>query len=294
MKYSKAKPSSTNVLLIFSISSLAFIICVFFQLFVGIKSWGDDIKSQMKMYVYMEDSLSSQQLIESYKMLAKKPFIQTLGVKKDVSFVSKDKIASDFLKSNHENYQDLLGEDNPFKNLFILSIAEEYKSGKSFEKIASELKNFPGVYEVTYPNTFLDSFLSKIKHVGWIILVFIIILSGFVYLQLSNYIRLNIHSNRVLIKTMQLLGSTNAFIRKPYLLNSLLLGLLGGGLGYLVSNGVFYYFIQNLPETGFLFFDVSNQLKLFLLAVLSSSLFSVISTYFSLNRYLKIQHTNLF
>ena len=71
----------------------------------------------MKMYVYMEDSLSSQQLNESYKMLAKKPFIQTLGVKKDVSFVSKDKIASDFLKSNHENYQDLLGEDNPFKNL---------------------------------------------------------------------------------------------------------------------------------------------------------------------------------
>lgn len=294
MKYSKAKPSSTNLLLIFSISSLAFIICVFFQLFVGIKSWGDDIKSQMKIYVYMEDSLNSQQLIESYKLLAKKPFVQNLGSKKEIAFVSKDKIAADFLKSNHENYQDLLGEDNPFKNLFILSISEEFKSGKSFEKIAAELKNFPGVYEVTYPNAFLDSFLSKIKHVGWIILVFIVLLSAFIYLQLSNYIRLNIHSNRVLIKTMQLLGSTNAFIRKPYLLNSLLLGLFGGGLGYLVSNGVFYYFIQSLPETSFLFFDINNQLQLFLLAVLSSSLFSVISTYFSLNRYLKIQHTNLF
>ncbi|CAM3286012.1 cell division protein FtsX [Aquirufa ecclesiirivi] len=294
MKYSKAKPSSTNILLIFSISSLAFIICVFFQLFVGIKSWGDDIKSQMKMYVYMEDSLTSQQLVESFKLLSKKPYIETVGTKKEISFVSKDKIAADFLKSNHENYQDLLGEDNPFKNLFVLSISDEHKSGNSFKKIADELKAFPGVYEISYPNAFLDSFLSKIKHVGWIILVFIILLSGFIYLQVSNYIRLHIHSNRVLIKTMQLLGSTNSFIRKPYLLNSLVLGLLGGGLGYVISNGVFYYFIQSLPETGFLFFDVSNQLKLFLLAVLSSSLFSLISTFFSLNRYLKIQHTNLF
>ena len=103
-----------------------------------------------------------------------------------------------------------------------------------------------------------------------------------------------IETKEKFIKTMQLLGSTNAFIRKPYLLNSLVLGLLGGGLGYLISNGVFYYFIQSLPETSFLFFDVNNQFKLFMLAVLSSSLFSVISTYFSLNRYLKIQHTNLF
>ncbi|RXK52251.1 cell division protein FtsX [Aquirufa rosea] len=294
MKYSKAKPSSTNMLLIFSISSLAFIICVFFQVFVGIKSWGDDIKSQMKMYVYMEDSLSSQQLIDSYKLLSKKNYVLSAGNKKQITYVSKEKIATDFLKSSHENYQDLLGEENPFKNLFILSISDEYKSVNSFKKIAAELKAFPGVYEITYPNAFLDSFLSKIKHVGWIIMVFIILLSALVYLQLSNYIRLNIHSNRVLIKTMQLLGSTNAFIRKPYLLNALLIGLLGGGLGYLISNGVFYYFIQSLPETSFLFFDLNNQFQLFLLAVLSSCLFSVISTYFSLNRYLKIQHTNLF
>jgi cell division transport system permease protein len=68
-------------------------------------------------------------------------------------------------------------------------------------------------------------------------------LTLFIYLQLANSIRLHIHGNRVLIKTMQLLGSTNGFIQKPYLINAILVGFLGGFIGFVLADGAFTIFL---------------------------------------------------
>ena len=116
----------------------------------------------------------------------------------------------------------------------------------------------------------------------------------FIYLQLANSIRLHIHGNRVLIKTMQLLGSTNGFIQKPYLLNAVLVGFLGGFIGFVLADGAFYYFSTSIPEIKSVFFDQSNQVQLVLVCVGFCTLFSLVASFFSLSKYLKIQHTNLF
>jgi cell division transport system permease protein len=93
---------------------------------------------------------------------------------------------------------------------------------------------------------------------------------------------------------MQLLGSTNGFIQKPYLLNSLLVGFLGGLIGFILADGAFYYFSTSSPEISALFFEVNNQAQLALICVGFCTLFSVIASFFSISKYLKIQHTNLF
>jgi len=176
----------------------------------------------------------------------------------------------------------------------ILGIKEEYKNEASFKQIVAEIQNRPEVYEVTYPNTFIGTILGKMKAVGYVGLVLIIILVLFVYIQLANNIRLHIHGNRVLIKTMQLLGSTNGFIQKPYLLNSLFVGFMGGLIGFILADAAFYYFSTSIPEISSLFFEVSNQVQLVLVCVGFCSLFSLIASFFSISKYLKIQHTNLF
>ncbi len=294
MKYSKSRPQSTQLTLVISMASLAFILALFFQLFVSVKSWGDEIKSQMKVYVYLSDSLDTSDFASAITYFKSRPYVGIRDLKPDLEFKSKAQIASEFLKSSQEDYKNLLGEENPFKNCLILGIKEEYKNEASFKKIVAEIQTRPEVYEVTYPNTFIGTLLGKIKSVGYVGVVLIIILILFVYIQLANNIRLHIHGNRVLIKTMQLLGSTNSFIQKPYLLNSLLVGFIGGLIGFILADCAFYYFSTSIPEISSLFFEISNQVQLVLVCVGFCTLFSLIASFFSISKYLKIQHTNLF
>jgi cell division transport system permease protein len=294
MKYSKSRPQSTQLTLVMSMASLAFLVASFFQLFVSVKSWGDEIKSQMKVYVYLSDSLQTSELASTITYFKSRPYLGQKDLKPELEFKSKAQIASEFLKSSQEDYQTLLGEENPFKNCLILGIKEEYKNEASFKKIVAEIQARPDVYEVTYPNTFVGSLLSKIKAVGYVGLLLIVLLVLFIYIQLANNIRLHIHGNRVLIKTMQLLGSTNGFIQKPYLLNALFVGFLGGLIGFILADGAFYYFSTSIPELADLFFDVNNQVRLASVCIGFCSLFSLIASYFSISTYLKIQHANLF
>lgn len=294
MKYSKTRPSSLSFLLIFSITILGFIICLFSQIVVGLKDFSFDVKSQMKMYVYMDDSLSTNDLLETKMLLKSKNYIDfTNKNSSGVEFVSKNKIAEDFLKSSHENYQDLLGDENPFKNLFILDISDDFKNTESFVKISKELSNLSGVFEVTYPTTYLNLLISKIKSVTYITLFISILIILFIYFQISNYIKLAIHANRVLIKTMQLLGSTNGFIQKPYLFKSLQLGLLGSILGYGLANLTFFIIQYNFPSFQIDFFNVENQLVILGVTSFTCLFFCFLSTIISLNKYLSIQQSNL-
>jgi cell division transport system permease protein len=216
MKYSKSKPNSLSFLLILSISILGFFVCLFSQFVIGLKYFSFDVKSQMKIYVYMEDSLNTNDLLATKSILKSKDFVDLTSNKLQtgVEFVSKNKIAEDFLKSSHENFQELLGEENPFKNMFILNIVESFKNPQAFYKISKDLSSIKGVYEVTYPNNQINVLLSKIQSITLIILIISSLMLIFIYFQISNYIRIAIYSNRTLIKTMQLLGSTNAFIQK--------------------------------------------------------------------------------
>lgn len=295
MKTNKVKPNSINQLLVISIASMAFISCLFFELFFGISTWGQEVKSQMKMYVYLEDSVSYQQIQQYIITFKKSPFVaRTSDNKIDIQFVSKNKIAADFQKKSNENYEELLGENNPFKNLLVLGVKEDFKNAEGFSRIAKQIKVVPGVFEVSYPSLYVSLLIVKIKQISLILIVLILILALLIYIQMSNYIKLNIHSNRLLIKSMQLLGSTNGFISKPYLINALLHGLYGGTIGFVLSMSLFYYFSNAVSELSILFLNPSIQILSFLACVVFCMLFSLFSTFLSLNKYLKIRHSNLF
>jgi cell division transport system permease protein len=295
MKTNKVKPNSINQLLVISIASMAFISCLFFELFFGISTWGKELKSQMKVYVYLEDSVSYQQIQQHILTLKKSSYVgRTADNKIDIQFISKNKIAADFQKKSNESYEDLLGENNPFKNLIIVGLKEEFKNSDGFKRISKLIENTPGVFEVTYPSLYVSLLIVKIKQISLFLIVLILILAALIYVQMSNYVKLNIHSNRLLIKSMQLLGSTNDFIRKPYLMNALLHGLYGGAIGFTLSISLAYYFSNAVDELSVLFLSSQLQLLSFFGCLLFCMLFSLFSTYLSLNKYLKIRHSNLF
>jgi cell division protein FtsX len=93
---------------------------------------------------------------------------------------------------------------------------------------------------------------------------------------------------------MQLLGSTDGYIRKPYFLDILKNVLISAILGMIILNGIYFYIGNNVPELNEYLFSKQNVLNVFGISFLILLVFSLFSTYLSLNRYLNIQRTNIF
>ncbi len=293
MKYSKTKPHSTGALLIFSLTLLMILLSVFVQIFLGFGNISSQLKDEIKLYVYLEDSVAVSNKDSVINAFALKK-LSAAGNTNSIQISTKDQIAKEFLQSNHEDYQGLLGDENPFKNLITVSLDEKFKVKAKLDSIVTKLTNTAGVYEVTYPSSYLSVLISKTKQISLIL----IIISGFIlfitYFQILNYIRLVIHANRTIIKSMQLLGSTDSYIRKPYFLDILKNVLISSLLGVVVLTGIYFYIGNNVPELNAYLFSNENILMVFGYSFVVLLIFSLFSTYFSLNRYLKIQRTNLF
>jgi cell division transport system permease protein len=290
MRYTKGKAQATNQIIVISIACLSVIVSLLFQMLSGAYTWGESIQAQMKVYVYLDDSLQTNQIDSTILVLKNRKEI----IASSVQLVDKQAIAKDFLNTTHENFDELLGDVNPFKNLLILQVKPEFRSKANFEKLALSLRSSPGIYEVSYPENYLELIIPKIKIISSAALIFVLLIALIVYFQISNYTKLHIHANRTLIKSMQLLGSTNGFIKKPYLLKSVILGLFGSLLGYLITN-LFYFYINNqIPELTSYLFNVTNQLIILVGTMAISILFSVVSTLMTLNKYLKLSASNLY
>ena len=293
MKSNKQTTIRKNSTLIVSIASLAFIISLFFQIILGASKWKNDITSQMKIYIYLEDSLNVNQINALVYKFKRAPYLNKIDGKSDIEFKSKNKTASEFIIKNKENYEDLLGENNPFKNLLIVGISDEFKNEAKLNILAKDISKINGVYEVTFPNRYVSILIEKINQISSFLLFIMLCVCVFVYLQISNFVKLNIHSNRIIIKSMQLLGSTNNYIRKPYLIDSLIHGLLGGTIGTLISYVLIYYFSNSIPELKELVNESNMQILSFFVCTLFCCLFSLIATVFSLNLKLKTSISNL-
>lgn len=293
MKSNKQKTISKNSTLIISMASLAFIISLFLQIILGASKWKNDITSQMKMYIYLEDSLNVNQIKTLVLKFKKNPYLNNINGKSDIVFKSKNKTANEFTLKNNENFEDLLGDNNPFKNLLIIGITDEFKNETELNILAKNIEQIDGVYEVTFPNKYVTPLIKKINQISFFLFFILFSFCVFVYLQISNFVKINIHSNRILIKSMQLLGSTNSYIRRPYLIESIIHGLIGSTLGALIAFLLIYYFSNTIPELKGLIDENIMQLLLFSICILFCCVFSLISTIFSVNSKLKTNISNL-
>ncbi|MEY2792730.1 MAG: hypothetical protein RJA76_722 [Bacteroidota bacterium] len=293
MKYSKTKPHSTGALLIFSLSLLMILISVFIQIFLGFGNISKQLKDEIKLYVYLEDSVNVSNL-DSIKNAWSLNSLVDKNNTNSIQFSTKDQISKEFLQSSHEDYQALLGDENPFKNLLTINLDEKFKEKNKIDSISNVFNSKAGIYEVTYPSSYLSVLLTKTKQVSLILLTLAIFILLITYFQILNYIRLIIHANRTIIKSMQLLGSTDAYIKKPYFLDILKNVIISFIIGMVILTGIYFYIGNNVPELNSYLFSSQNILTVFGYGLLVLLLFSMVSTYFSLNRYLNIQRTNLF
>ena len=271
---------------LFSTTLSLFIVGLFGIILIQASSLTKMIRENIEIQVFLDKELSSEQLAQIRKNLAERPFVLAKEDSVQLRFISNKEAAETFIKNTGEDFTKFL-EDNPLRDSYVFSVAEEFQSSEQLTIIAKELESVPGVFEVSYMTDLVDSINKNLFKVSLIMGGFILILIVTVIMLINNTIRLALFSQRFLIRSMQLVGATRGFIRKPFLVRAFLFGILAGILASAILFSLLEYTKGNIE--GFAALQ-NTELMLLLFATLSvmGGLLSGFSTLRAVNKYLNM------
>jgi cell division transport system permease protein len=182
---------------------------------------------------------------------------------------------------------------NPLSSSIEIKLDARYANNDSISAIEARLQEFEEVKEVSYQKSMIHILNENIEKISLFILAFSALLVVIAVSLINNTIRLSVYSRRMLIRTMQLVGATNAFIRKPFLWRSALHGIYSAfiAMAILVLS---LYWAEGQLEGILSVKDAQILGGLFLIVFFLGITLSWISTYFAVNKYLKIKTDELY
>ena len=277
---------------LFSTTLSLFIVGLFGIILIQASSLTKMIRENIEIQVFLDKGLSQQQLGDLRKNLAERPFVLHTEDCVYLRFISNKEAAETFIQNTGEDFTQFL-EDNPLRDSYVFSVSEEFQSSEQLILIAKELETQPGVFEVSYMTDLVDSINKNLFKVSLIMGGFILILIVTVIMLINNTIRLALFSQRFLIRSMQLVGATRGFIRKPFLIRAFLFGVLAG----ILASGILYALLEYTKGNIEGFASLQNtelMLLLFVGLTVTGGFLSGISTLRSVNKYLNMSLDELY
>ena len=238
------------------------------------------------MSIFLKDTAKEADIQQLQKELSVAEYT------KKISFISKEEAAQSFSEELGEDFISVIG-DNPLQNSFDLNLKADYVNPLKMEEIKENILQNASVKEVYYDKASVKKRHSNIQNVSLIILSISIIFTFVAMLLINSSIRLSVYSKRFIIKTMQLVGATKAFIRRPFVITNIWLGLLSAILACIALTICLYYLNQSWPELDI--FTRTNDFILVFGGLFIIGIFiSWISTYFAAQRFLNLHTDELY
>ena len=277
---------SNYFLVVVSISSVLFFLSSFIFFVLNSNKIIDDFKEKIPVVVFLNDEASKVEISQFEKNLSIDSSI------KDFKYTSKDDAAAKFSSEIGENFVDFLGY-NPLLNSFDIYFYADNVETLYINDVVKNYEKEDYVNEVSYdaPLIFLiNENFKKVKDWVLILAIFFIFIS---ILLINNTIRLSIYSKRMTIKTMQLVGATKSFIRRPFIKTQIKLGLLSALISSLIFVSLIYYF--NITYVNIDLIIIQNSIFISVgCAFLLSLLISLISTTIITTRFLNLRIDKLY
>lgn len=280
-RFNKRRLISTYFSVVVSISLVLFLTGILGILLVNSKKVADHFKEQIVMTIYVKDSAKEIEL----KQLQKTLRLNTAT--KNVIFVSKEEASKRHANEIGEDFMEFLGY-NPLLNSIDVYFKASFLNPAMVSKLSKDIAFYSYVNEVVYDQPLLELLDENIKKITfWMLLA-----SGlFIFvavLLINSSIRLSIYSKRLIIKTMQLVGATKSFIRRPFIKTHLLMSTLGAIVAMSGMALVIYEMQKRFPELQI--FDNPLEPALVFIGVFLLGLgITIISTFFATQRYLNLK-----
>lgn len=278
--------------ILFSTTLSLFIVGLFGVIVIQAKTLTSIIRENIEVQIFLHKNLSDNEVKNIGRTLEAKAYVLQKERGSGVTFISQEKAAENFLESTGEDFTKFLS-DNPLRDSYTIAIAEEYQTPEQIEEIVEEIKGMNGVFEVTYMADLVESINQNLTKVAIVLGGFIIILIFTVVMLINNTIKLALFSQRFLIRSMQLVGATRGFIRKPFLTRALFFGMLAGLIASALLFGIIEYTKANIDGFALL----QNYTLLYYLfggLVLIGAMLSTFSTLQAVNKYLNMSLDELY
>ena len=246
----------------------------------------------MEVQVYLDNQLSENRKINIQKTLASKEFTLVKESEPQISFISKQQALEDFSLKAGENPQEFLGH-NPLRDAYLIKLRPEFQDSLQLVKVKQEIESISGVFEVSYMDNIISDINRNTTKIGLILLGFFVLLLLTVAILINNTIKLALFSQRFLIRSMQLVGATGAFIQKPFLWRSLSHGLVAGLLASAVLFGLLEYAMIKIPDLSVIS-DMNKVLVLFAGLIFLGGLIGFFSTFRAIRKYLRMSLDELY
>ncbi|SKB85529.1 cell division protein FtsX [Dyadobacter psychrophilus] len=284
--------SYPNAMIVMSLTAALFLIGFCGLLVIQSKKLVSIIRQNIEVRVFLnkEETKAGQDSILS--VINAKPYVLVSTEVKPITFVSKEEAAKEFIEGTKEDFVTFLGE-NPLRDSYRVKIQEDYFEEAKLQLIKKDLEKIKGVYEVVYQEDLADNINRNVTKIYVVLASFALIMLIIIVLLVNNTIKLAIYSQRFLIRSMQLVGATNGFIQRPYVMRGAIQGLIGGVLAGALLIGLQQLAVRNVEGLGML--QEYDKIIILIGSVLALGiLIGISSTYQSLARYLRMALDDLY
>ncbi len=285
-KYQKRRLISSYFSVILSIGLVLFLLGLLGLLVLNSKKVTDYFKEQIPLTIYLKDTAKEVETVQLTKKLKLSEAVKT------AKFVSKKEAAETHSKEIGEDFISFLGT-NPLQNSIDINLNAAFVNNVSIDDFVKDILTKKFVDEVVYDKPLISLLNENIKRISFWVLLLCGIFTLIAVLLINNSIRLTVYAKRFTIKTMQMVGATKSFIRKPFIKLNLALGALGGFLALLGMGTVLYYLDKTFVEFNF-------TTDIVLLAAVFGGIFFLgllitwLSTFFAAQRFLSLQTDELY
>ena len=244
------------------------------------------VKENLTVTVMLGDDVSVNEAKRLCRDLYHRPY------SRNIDYVSKDQALKEQTEAMGSDPSEFLGM-NPFPATLELQLHSDYANADSLEWISEELRKNTRVTDVAYQVDLMDSVNRNLAKVNILLLVLAVLLTFISFSLINNTVRLSVYSRRFLIHTMKLVGASWGFIRRPFMKQGLIVGVIAAVIAIAVLGGgiyALYYY-----EPGILMIITWRELVITALAVLAFGLVITLTcSYISVNRFLRMPAGELY
>ncbi len=280
------KTKTIYISTIFSITLVLLMLGVLGLILVHAKNLSNYVKENIVLNIIVDEGAKEADVLQFQKELNANPAV------KQTQYVNKELAARNLTQDLGEDFVNFLGY-NPLLSTVDVYLKADYANNKSIDALKAGISKNPVVKEVIYQSSLIDMVNQNINTIGLIILGFAAILLVISIALINNTIRLAIFSQRFLIKSMQLVGATKGFIRKPYILVAMLHGLIASFIAVIILLRLLFYAQKEIPEI--IILRNYAEFGIVLLSLVGIGIFiTALSTAFAVNRYLRLKIYDLY
>ena len=285
-RFAKKRLRSSYFTVIISISLVLFMLGLLGMIVLQAKSLSNYVKENIGFSVILKDNVKDVDVVKFQKSLDAASYV------KSTEFIDKERAAKELTQELGEDFIGFLGY-NPLLASIEVRLNADYANPDSLAWIEASMTKNPRVKEVFYQKDLVVLVNENIRRISMVIIVFSALLLFIAIALINNSIRLSLYSKRFIIKTMQLVGATPGFIRRPFIFRGVLNGLFGALIAIVLLMVVLYYAREKLPEL-FEIQDVQMVATLFGMVLLLGVIITWISTSLAVRRFLRMKTDKLY